>query len=45
MRVYVSRMGVGRRQRGSNEKMEGREKEGLGRGEAPPFFSLLFLGI
>lgn len=31
MRVYVSRMGVGRRQRGSNEKMEGREKEGLGK--------------
>lgn len=26
MRVYVSQMGVGRRQRGSNEKMEGREK-------------------
>lgn len=34
-----------RRQRGSNEKMEGRETEGLGKGEAPPFFSLLFLGI
>lgn len=35
-----------RRQRGPNEKMEGgKEREGLRRGEAPPFFSLLFLGI
>lgn len=42
MRVYVSRMGVGRRQRGSNEKMEGREKEGLGkRGSTTFLFSAL----
>lgn len=42
MRVYVSRMGVGRRQRDSNEKMEGREKEGLGkRGSTTFLFSAL----
>lgn len=43
--VFTSRMGVGRGDRDSNEKMEGKEEEGLGRREAPPFFSLLFLGI
>lgn len=34
-----------KRQRGSNGKMEGERERGWGGGEAPPFFSLLFLGI
>lgn len=38
-----------RRQRGPSEKMKGEKRErgvgDRGGGEAPPFFSLLFLGI